>query len=483
MSIDPSVERAAVSGLKASALARATGQLVSWASTLLVLRLLVPEDYGLMAIVAMLSGIGTAVAEFGLSASLIQARDLERAVLARVAGVIWLLHGAMFLLMLLVGPLFAWFYSDPRLTLLIQVSGTQFLFAGACAVPYALAARAMNFAWLARVELFTTVISCLSTLALALAGAAVWALVGGLLVGAATRALLLLVDGDNVRPSFRLAGIGSHLAFSSKMAASHLLWTAVNQADVLIGGKLLSRDALGLYAVGMHLATLPMHKIMGVTNQIIFSAVARLQHESERLRTRVLQGSRLMMAVAVGLLWGLAAVAPELVPLVIGAQWVDAVTPLQLVSAVVPLRMLMMMLASAVGGAGAIDVNLRNTISAALVWPLCLFIGAHWGAVGLAAAWLVASPLTFTMNARRIGAALGVRVGELLQILARPVLAGAALWVVVAGLRWSALSTWSAAPRLALLIATGALTYAAMLAVLDRGLMADMRRFAAAARA
>jgi O-antigen/teichoic acid export membrane protein len=477
-----SVERAAASGLKASALARAFGQLASWASTLLVMRLLVPADYGLMAIVATLIGIGTAVAEFGLSASLIQARELERPMLARLAGLIWALHLLMFVATLAAGPLFAWLYADPRLSLLIQVAGVQFLFAGACAVPYALAARAMGFAWLARVELLATLLSCSSSLALAMAGAGVWALVGGMLAAAAARALLLIADGENVRPDFRPQGVSAHLAFSGKMAASTLLWTGVSQADVLIGAKLMPRDALGLYSVGAHLATLPMHKIMGVANQIVFSAVARLQTESERLRMRVLQGSRLMMAGAVGLLWGMGAVAPELVPLVIGSHWEPAVVPLQLVSAVVPVRMLMMLLASAVGGAGAIDVNLRNTISAALVWPPCLYVGAHWGATGLAAAWLVASPLTFALNAARIGAVLGVRVRELLELLLKPVAAGAALWLSVEALRWSVGTVGHAASRLVMLVAVGALIYIGALALLDRRLWSDLRRFASAAR-
>src|SRR5262245_30185169 len=101
------VERAAVSGLKASALARLAGQLASWASTLVVVRLLTPDDYGLMALVAMLTGVGAAVAEFGLTASLIQAQQLERSTLQRLAGIVWLLHIAMAILMLIAGPLAA----------------------------------------------------------------------------------------------------------------------------------------------------------------------------------------------------------------------------------------------------------------------------------------------------------------------------------------------------------------------------------------
>lgn len=476
-----SIERQAVTALKWTVAARMLGQLLSWASTLLVLRLLEPADYGLMAIVATLTGIAAAVAEFGLGVSMIQARELERSLLERLAGVVIVFHLAMTALMVALAPLAAWFFQNDRLSLLIQVASVQFLFAAAAAVPQALAVRAMNFPWLARTELASMVAGSMCSLALALQGAGVWALVGGMLAATAARSLMLVVRGHNVRPSFRFAGLGAHLGYSSKMASSNVLWMAVSQSDVIVGGRLLASDALGLYSVALHLATLPMNKIMGSVNQVVFAAVARLQEDSARLRMRLLQGTRLTAALSIGIMWGAAAVAPELVRVVIGSKWEAAIVPLQLIALVVPLRMFAMLMATAVGAVGAANVNLRNTLTAAAIWPLCFVVGAQWGAIGLAAAWLAASPLTFAWNARRIGAALGLRIGELMRSALAPAVAGGVMVAAINAVRFAG-SDWSDLMRLPLLIASGALGYVCVLFTLDRRLWPEMRKFWSAAR-
>ncbi|MGD9832430.1 MAG: lipopolysaccharide biosynthesis protein [Piscinibacter sp.] len=476
-----SIERRALAGLKATALARLAGQALSWAATLVVFRLVDPQDYGLMAIVGTLVGIGAAVAEFGLGSALVQARELPQEQLARLAGVVWLLHGVMALALVAGAPLAAWFYGDPRLTAPLQAGAAVFVFAALGAVPSALATRELDFAWLARIEFASVIVGSALSLGLALLGAGVWALVAGLLGPAAVRCVLLIGWGQSVRPRLEFTGLRQHLSFSSQMAITQVIWSFVSQADVLIGGRLLSREALGHYSVAVHLATLPMHKVMGVVNQIAFAAVARLQDESERLRERVLFGTRLMMSLSVGVMWLLACIAPELLPLLIGPAWTDAVPVLQIVSLVVPLRMLMMMLATAISGIGAANVNLRNTLTAAVIWPVALYFGAQSGAVGLAAAWCVASPLTFALNARRVMSTLGMSLGDLLRLISRPLLAGTTMWAASAAVR--ALTTGlPSLLALALLAAVACVAYIASLLLLDRRLVADLRRVARAAR-
>lgn len=476
-----SIEKNAITALKWTAGLRLAGQLASWLSTLFVLRLLTPQDYGLMAVVSTLIGIGIAIADFGLGNSMIQARTLDREAQTKLAGLIVAFHLGMMLIVMAVAPVAAWFFRDSRLLLLLVIASLQYAFAAAAAVPHALAIREMNFSWLARVELLTVVLGSLSTLGLAILGAGVWALVGGSLITAATRTLLLVASGENVRPSFRFSGMRSHLNYSTNMAASQVVWNVASQSDVIVGGRVLGGDALGVYSVGLHLATLPMQKLMSIINQIAFAAVARLQDESERLRLRLRQATTMLALMSVGPMWGLASVAPELVRFVIGAKWQAAVLPLQLVSVVVPLRMVSMVLATAVAGVGAAHINLRNTLTTLLVWPLCFGIGAHWGAVGLAASWLVAAPLTFLLNARRTGAALGVHLTELMTAFRTPVAAGIAMFVVIAAVR-AVTTGWTESLRLCALIPAGAAAYGLALLLMDRQMLLEARRLVRAAR-
>ena len=138
---------------------------------LMVLRLLAPEDYGLMAISTVIIVIVTSVAELGMGPALIQAPTLERDELQKIAGVAIGLNLAMGLLVLLAAPLAAAAFGDDRLTLVIQVSALQFPINALCIVPQALARRDMNFKWLAWIDLAAGLASNLCTLALAWIGA------------------------------------------------------------------------------------------------------------------------------------------------------------------------------------------------------------------------------------------------------------------------------------------------------------------------
>src|SRR5262245_18372063 len=161
------VEQRALAELKWSAVAKLIGQLISWAVTLVVLRILAPTDYGLMAIVTVIISIITGYAEFGVGASLIQARTLERRELARIAGALAALNIGCGMLVAASAPWLAEIFGDSRLRLPIQVSSLQFAIAAVEVVPQALTHRDMNFARVARIEISGTIITSLGTLLLA----------------------------------------------------------------------------------------------------------------------------------------------------------------------------------------------------------------------------------------------------------------------------------------------------------------------------
>lgn len=469
-----SIERRTISALKWVALGRLLSQIATWTITLVVLRLLSPSDYGLAALVSVVISISLSVAE-GLTASLIQARELAHGVLARIAGFVFLLHLLLTLALLVSAPLFADFFGDPRLAPLMRVAALQFVFSAIGAVPQALATRALEFKWLAKVELGTAVMSSLGVLLMAILGFGVWALVLGAVANTALRSLLLVRRGNNVWPDFRLRGLPRHLDFGFKFALGALVWTVAVQLDVMVGGRFLSADELGVYAVGVYVAAMPMNKVMGVINQVAFSAVSRLQDEGARLRMRLAQAIGLMSATSVPLLWGLSAVAPEFVLVALGARWESAIVPLQLISLVVPLRMASALLATALAGEGYAGLALRNTLVVASVWSACFLVGVQWGSNGLAASWLLAVPLSFALNLPAASRAVGLSMVLLTRQLIVPMCAGGVMYGAVFVARiWT--QDLADIYRLALLVAVGAMSYLPMLRLLDRDNWNEMRR-------
>jgi teichuronic acid exporter len=475
------IERQAAEGLKWGSIAKLAGQGVSWAVTLAVFRLLTPEDYGLMALSMVLLSIVAGVAEFGLGSSLVQMPVLEKGDMARVGGALAALNIACGLVMALGAGLFASLLGEIRLTPLLQVLSLQFLLTAIESVPLSLAQRRMDFKRLAGIELAATLLGSLLTLLLAWLGAGVWALVIGNLSGAALRTILYVALGGFVWPSFNFRGIGPHLRFGGAVTVTRFLWQLTYQADMLIAGRLFTRELVGFYSVSMHLATLPMTKVMGIINQVAFPAVARLQDELPRLRQRLLDSLRMLALAAIPGMWGISSIAPEFVDSVLGERWDQAIAPLQLVSFIAPLRMLAAVLATALTGIGRADLEMRNTLVGALILPSAFFIGAQWGLNGLAFSWVLAIPVVFALNFPRTLRALGFTFGDLVAATRGPVLAGVAMYVAVTLTRLP-LSGLDELMRLPFLIVVGAVTYLAVVRLTDRTIWTDARKLAAAVR-
>lgn len=476
-----SVERHAVSGLKWVGAARLVGQAASWAVTLVVVRILAPTDYGLAALSAVVISVSMTAAELGLGASIVQVPTLDSRILARIAGLCAVLNGGLGLLVVLLSPVAGAVFGEPRLPGVIRVSALHFLLAAIVTVPQALAQREMRFRWIASIELGAGLVASLVTLLFAWRGAGVWALVLGSLAGAALRTALFF-RGRPVWPIWALAGLRRHVAFGGALATGAIVWQVVNQCDVLIAGRFLTAEAVGLYAVALHLATLPMQKTIGIVNQVAFPTVARLQGEPARLRERLLAALRLLGLVSVPVLWGLSAVAPELVALVLGPRWQRAIFPLQVISLIVPARMVSSVISTAITGLGAAGLDLRNTAINALVLPVAFLIGVQWEIEGLAMAQAAALGLVLALTLPRNFRVVGVRPAEVARALLVPAAAGLAMYAAVLGAR-AALGSWADLYRLPVLVMAGAAVYLTLVSLLEREIWVDLRRLVAAARA
>ena len=302
---------------------------------------------------------------------------------------------------------------------MIQVSSLHFGLAALSIVPEALAYRTMNFKWTASIDLIAGLVASLATLLLALKGAGVWALVLGSLAGATVRSALFL-GSHPVRPVFRFGGLRGHVAFGGTLATSRLAWHVVNQADVFTAARFLTPSAVGLYSVSLHLATLPMQRIMGIVNQVVFPTVARLQEDRPRLRERLLSGLRLLGFVSVPVMWGISAVAPEIVALALGPRWHDAVYPLQVASLLIPFKMVSAVISTAIVGVGAATLDLRNTVVNLVVLPSAFLIGVRWGVDGLVTAWALSLVVVLALTVPRSCTRLEIALLDVARSLRDP---------------------------------------------------------------
>jgi len=252
-------------GLKWSAIGKLLSQLLSWGSTVVVMRLLHTSDYGLMAMTMMVITLLSNLNEFGFGSALVRGETLDRRVCGAVFGAMLAVATVLNLALWLCAAPLAAFFNDPRLAELLRPAGLIFLIAALSTVPESVLRREMDFKAIAYADIASVIATSLSALGLAYAGHGVWALLLANLLGASVRTLLLHVQSHTrVWPNADFQRLHGLLAYVSNLTASRFTWWFMSQVDVLIGAKLLSTAALGLYSVALTLAQLPLQKSMQV---------------------------------------------------------------------------------------------------------------------------------------------------------------------------------------------------------------------------
>ena len=470
-----SIRLSILSGLRWQILAKLGSQIISWSVTIFVMRLLLPADYGLMAMAMVLVGFTSLVAEMGLGAALVRSAQIDLAQQRSVFGLSLMVNGALYLFLACAAPLAVAVFHEPRLLALTLIMGLQLPIGALSIVPDSMAKRDMQFKALGIIELLVQVSTAATTLAGALLGLGVWALVAGQFAQTLVKSALLTWHFGTVAPSFKLHGQARLVAFGGSLTINRLIWYFWSQADVFIAGKLLGPQLLGAYSVAVNLANMPMQKIMAISNQVAFPAFAKLQDDKAAMAVALLRALRVVLALSVGLLWSLSGVAPELVPMLLGDRWVSIVIPLQIVSAIVPLRIMTSMLSTALIAAGHVNDDLMNTVGAAALLIPGFCAGAYFGGVtGLALAWMICYPIFTLILTKRAAVRFGLPMTSILHQLLSPAISGAAMLVTIATVR--AVLTRQPPPMILLGAGlAGAATYILTLWLCDRQLLKDFK--------
>jgi teichuronic acid exporter len=465
-----SLTKQVVTSIKWTVGMRMLAQAVTWCSTVLVMRLLSPDDYGLMA----MSGFAVAflglVAELGLGAALIQAAELDPKVIRQVFGVVILVNSLVILILVSTAPILALYFEEPRMMPIVQAISLQFIPAALAVVPESLLKRRMQFRTLSLIEFSGTIASMVITLSLALAGAGVWTLVAGALTLSVWKAAAVnLVAPTRFRPLFSFQGVRHHVLFGGRLTLTGLLWFLFSEFDIFLAGRTLGATALGYYSISKHAASLPLQRISQVVNQVIYPAFSQIQRQPELVAAQMLRSVRLISFVAVPVVWGISCVAREIVLVILGAKWQPAILPLQILCLVIPFRVIAGATGTVAQSLGRADVILTNSIVSSLVMPAAFWVGSQYGLIGLSLVWATVYPCVLVFNLQRTVRAIGVRGRELVRVLLPSVSAGLGMYMAVSATRLVLPAGVPGSVLLVFLVAVGVVAYAGLSLTFNRG--------------
>lgn len=441
-------------------------QAVAWVSTIWVANVLSPEDYGLVAISGLFTGVLTLVSEFGIGAGLITRKEVSADEYRRCFWLGILASALLYAMLFAAAPLIGQAYGIAELPAIIRVASIGLLISAVKIVPYSQVMRALDYRFRALTEMLGQLLQAVSVIALAVSGFGAWSLVYGYLIGQGLVALVFLSKTTSPWPiGISLQGLGDLVAFGTRITGARLLGFFVSTADMLIISATLGQRAAGLYAVSASLATAPLDKIGSIFNRVAFPLVARMHDEPEKARRLLSKFHYYLLAIVSPALIGVALTAPEVVPVLLNSKWADAIDILAILCVANVVRLSGMMLPSILEGLGRADKVLAYQTLSALLLPMAFLIGSQWGLRGVALSWLVIFPMIYVWLVWTTTRALQMKVADLLACTLPVVLANLAMALAVTGARHF-LADHSLVTRLCVLIAVGAVTYVATLALL-----------------
>jgi O-antigen/teichoic acid export membrane protein len=444
-------------------------QLISWGSTLAVIRILEPSDYGLFAMTSVVLVFLNFLNGYGFVSALIQSEKVEPIRIRQAFGMLILLNAALAAIQFFaVAPLAAAYYGEPVVAEMLRWQSLIYLSTPFLILPEAMLTRNLDFKKPAIVNLTSAFIGAAVALGMAFGGYGVWTLVFAPIAIFWTRAIALMIATRFwVRPSFNFKGAGGIFSFGTAMLAAHGFWIVQSQSDIFIAGRAFDNHHLGLYAEALFLTQIFAAKFVPPLNEVAFPAYARLQNDRAALSAGFLKAVRLIMLIACPLYLGMAVSAQPFVDVLMGPKWAEAAPIVAILALAMPVMTLHILFAPALNALGLPNIVVRNSIFGAVLMPTVYLFAVQYGADGLAWGWLVAFPILLVFTIYQARPHIGFSISGLLA----SVLPGLAAAAIMAALVWAAnqlllTQLWSDIPplaHLAALVAVGGLAYTALL--------------------
>lgn len=438
-------------------------QLITWTTTIMVVRLLDPKDYGLFAMTQAVNTALNFLNGYSYGTSLIQAKDVDERRVGQVFGLLLASNLVLAAAQLLAAPHAAAYYNQPMVGDLLQVQALIYLTTPFIALPSSLLARRLDFKQQAHVNLYTAITGAGVSLVLAWLGFGVWTLVWAPIAMYGVRALGLTIAAGGVpRPVFDFRGAGDIVGFGTALTVSQLFWIVQSQSDIVIAGRSFSPHELGLYSESLFLVLIFTGRFLPGLNEVALAAFAELKNAGKPIGPAFVSGMRMIMLIAAPFYIGISLVADPLVRLFFGPKWLEMIPTVAGLAAVMPLMAMQIACSPATNALGRPGIYVGTSIAGAVIMPACFLYGVTSGAPGLVTAWHIAAPLLLAATLGWTLPAVGARLRDL-ALAMLPVITACAAMVIGVKLLTPHVVALPAIVRLGVLSATGAAIYAATL--------------------
>lgn len=450
------------------AAARWASQIVSWASTIVVARLLTPYDYGLVGMAGLYLQLALLISQAGIGDAVIALRDLTRRQIAELNAISLIMGVGLAGLSCAVAPLVARFFSAPPLVAVITVASVGYLINAFQVVPKALLQKDLRFKLLAAIETVRAFSQVISTVIFAWLNFRYWSLVFGSIISSIAASVLTFYWGRHAFATPNIANLRRELRFSRDALLSRIAEYVYGNADFGVAGRVLGEAALGNYTIAWTISAAPIDKIGSLVTGVTPAFFSAVQTDKVELSRYFLRLTELISFATLPACIGIALVADYLVPVLLGPRWYGVIGPLRLLGVFVAVRSVATIFPNLLTAVGHVGFVMRATVGAAITMPIAFVIGSRWGTNGIAAAWMVAYPLIMIPMYYKALSITGLSVKQHVSVV-MPALSASAIMAVVLIVARAILATRPhSLVALSLLVIIGVLSYAGALFAFHR---------------
>lgn len=324
-----------VSGVSWVSLSQISRQGLQFLTSVILARLLLPQDLGLIGMVLVFTGFAIVLNDLGFGPALIQRQKVEE---EHLTAVFWLniLTGiTLTLILAFLAPFIALFYQEPRLIPLVRLLSIDFSITSFAVVQKAILSRDLRFKELAIIEIGAVIIAGIVAITLALLDFGVWSLAWQMLIISILSTVILWMRTDWwPKLQFNKKAIQELLNYSSNLLGFNIFNYWSRNADNLLIGRFLGATGLGLYTTAYSIMLLPLSQITRMLSRVMFPALSRVQQDQERVKRIYLRSISLIALITFPMMAGLFSVAEEFIMVVYGEKWLGLIRPLQILTIV-----------------------------------------------------------------------------------------------------------------------------------------------------
>lgn len=429
-------ERAVRGGL-AKLVGQAANSALRLGFVVVMARLLDPRDFGLVAMVTVVTGVYEIFSTAGLSLATIQKVTVTNDQISTLFWINAIVGTVLGLLCLATAPVLVSFYHEPRLFGVTVAMGIGFILTGVGVQHSALLQRQLRYLDLTMIEMVSLLVSYALGIIMAIRGFGYWALVGATVATPAINTALMWVIAAWI-PGMprRGAGIRSMLRFGGTIILNNLVVYIAYNFEKLLLGRFWGADILGLYGRAYQLITFPTTSFQSAVGGVAFAALSRLQDDPNRLRNYFLKGYSLVVSMTLPVSVFGALFADEIVLVTLGPKWAAAATIFRLLTPTI-------LVFGIINPTGwllqSVGLQVRSLKIAFVIAPLVIaayLVGLPYGPNGVAFAYSAAMTLWLVPHVLWSLHNTVISPWDLFQATYRPIIASIAAAAIAFGVQF-----------------------------------------------